>query len=474
MELRPEEYSLALRAKQGDRQALVDLVEHMRLHLFALAFAELRHYDDAHDAVAAAFVQIFSHIEELRQPERVLAWMQSIVRNEARRLRHPKYSSLHLEDIDVWADQTTATVLRIDIERALRQLPQSQEKVLRLFYLAEQSVREIAQETGNSESVVKMWLHRGRKRLAIDMKGYESMTTVSQQSEKQTTAPDLAIILHSDLESEVIHKLAVGLEVGGYAVQTLTPEDLGDLNQRAITLIDRIKSSRLVVLDEFIGGRPALEYILNIKADSVAKEIPMVLLYSVNPDFFSGSAFFTAGVDSLLDKQRPDQETRFRNFFLTFHNREERSWNSFTEAARRAIRFAQEEAVRWQENQVSTEHLLLGILRDNLTTEKPNLAVRILAERFDLPAEQLRAETERHLQPGTGGNDPEMQLTGRSKQVIDLTYDESRLLGNNFIGTEHLLLALLRTKEGMAGKVLTSMGLELQSMRLAVHEYQNR
>jgi DNA-directed RNA polymerase specialized sigma24 family protein len=83
----PDEYALALRARGGDREALAELVEQTRLRLFALAYAELRHYEDAHDAVAAALLQICRHITELREPERVRAWMQSIVRNEARLIR---------------------------------------------------------------------------------------------------------------------------------------------------------------------------------------------------------------------------------------------------------------------------------------------------------------------------------------------------------------------------------------------------
>jgi DNA-directed RNA polymerase specialized sigma24 family protein len=71
MNSEPGDYELALRAQQGDRDALADLVARTRLRLFALAYAELRHYDDAHDAVAAALLRICSHVKDLREPERV-------------------------------------------------------------------------------------------------------------------------------------------------------------------------------------------------------------------------------------------------------------------------------------------------------------------------------------------------------------------------------------------------------------------
>src|SRR5437016_7488850 len=148
MDLEPEEYRLALRAREGDAEALAELVERTRLRLFALAYAELRHYEDAQDAVAGALLQICRHVTELREPERVRAWMQSIVRNEARRLRRGAgASTLRLEDTDATADDTGLSLLRLDIERALCRLPGDQARVSRMFYLADLSIAEIARRT---------------------------------------------------------------------------------------------------------------------------------------------------------------------------------------------------------------------------------------------------------------------------------------------------------------------------------------
>src|SRR5438093_6101337 len=120
MNTEPEEYALALRARDGDPDALAELVERTRVRLFALAYAELRHYEDAHDAVAAALLRVCRHIHELQEPERVRAWMQSIVRNEVRRLR-PGNSAplLSLEEGDGHTDDRSPSLLRLDIERAL-------------------------------------------------------------------------------------------------------------------------------------------------------------------------------------------------------------------------------------------------------------------------------------------------------------------------------------------------------------------
>src|SRR5438105_8287679 len=121
MDREPNEYELALRARDGDREALAALAELTRLRLFALAYAELRHYEDAQDAVASALLQICLHIRELRQPERIWGWMQRIVLNEAHRLRRGPGSSVEsLEEAEPLEESPSMSLLRLDIQRALR------------------------------------------------------------------------------------------------------------------------------------------------------------------------------------------------------------------------------------------------------------------------------------------------------------------------------------------------------------------
>src|SRR5260370_41214133 len=106
---------------RGDREALAELVERTRLRLFALAYAELRHYEHAQDAVAAALVQICLHVTELRKPQSIRAWMQRFVRNETHRLRRrPGASMVSLDQVEPQTQVATPSLLRLDIERALR------------------------------------------------------------------------------------------------------------------------------------------------------------------------------------------------------------------------------------------------------------------------------------------------------------------------------------------------------------------
>jgi hypothetical protein len=114
-------------------------------------------------------------------------------------------------------------------------------------------------------------------------------------------------------------------------------------------------------------------------------------------------------------------------------------WQRFTERARRVVFFAQEETARLGENYVSTEHLLLGLVREN-----DNVAARILEGRLGISLSSIRQETEKQVPRGPGNLGQDMQLTPRAKQMIDLAYEEARNLSNNYIGTEHVLLGLIR------------------------------
>ncbi|MGC8834906.1 MAG: ATP-dependent Clp protease ATP-binding subunit, partial [Armatimonadota bacterium] len=142
-------------------------------------------------------------------------------------------------------------------------------------------------------------------------------------------------------------------------------------------------------------------------------------------------------------------------------------WQRFTERTRRVIFFAQEEAARLGENYVGTEHLLLGLVR-----ESDSVAARIL-ERLGVSLGRIRQEIERQVTRGDGRLGQEMQLTPRAKRVIDLAYEEARQLNNNYIGTEHLLLGLVRESEGIAGRVLARLGVDLERCRREVMALQD-
>src|SRR5947207_7313758 len=141
-------------------------------------------------------------------------------------------------------------------------------------------------------------------------------------------------------------------------------------------------------------------------------------------------------------------------------------WQRFTERARRIIFFAQEEAARMGENDVGPEHILLGLVCEN-----DSVAARIL-EHLGVPLGRIRSEVERQVTRGHGNLGQDMQLMPRAKRVIDLAYEEARRLNNNYIGTEHLLLGLIREGDGLAARVLVKQGADLKKVQRAVEVIQ--
>jgi ATP-dependent Clp protease ATP-binding subunit ClpC len=135
-------------------------------------------------------------------------------------------------------------------------------------------------------------------------------------------------------------------------------------------------------------------------------------------------------------------------------------FEKFTERGRKVIIYAKEEAERRQNDYLGTEHLLLAILRD-----EDSLPVAIL-KKMGLSPDELRMEIERNLPIGsnimTFGDVP---FTPRAKKVLELAVEEARLLGHNYIGSEHLLLGLVREEEGIAGKILRSFGANILGVR---------
>ncbi|GBD96369.1 MAG TPA: ATP-dependent Clp protease ATP-binding subunit [Nitrospirae bacterium] len=135
-------------------------------------------------------------------------------------------------------------------------------------------------------------------------------------------------------------------------------------------------------------------------------------------------------------------------------------FEKFTERGRKVIIYAREEAEKRQNDYLGTEHLLLGLLR-----EEESLPMLIL-KKMGLSADELRIEVERNLPTGsnilTFGDIP---FTPRAKKVLELAVEEARLLGHSYIGSEHLLIGLIREDAGIAGKILRSLGANLLGVR---------
>ncbi len=131
-------------------------------------------------------------------------------------------------------------------------------------------------------------------------------------------------------------------------------------------------------------------------------------------------------------------------------------WERFTERAKHVVATAREEAVRLGSEYVRTEHILLGLCK-----ETEGVAARAL-ENLGLSPESIIAEIETQVRPGASNiSSDEISFTPRAKKVLELSVEEARRLGHNYIGTEHILLGLLKEGEGIAAKVLQDMKVDL-------------
>jgi ATP-dependent Clp protease ATP-binding subunit ClpA len=134
----------------------------------------------------------------------------------------------------------------------------------------------------------------------------------------------------------------------------------------------------------------------------------------------------------------------------------------FTDRARRVVVLAQEEARRLDHSYIGTEHLLLGLIR-----EGEGVAARALKS-LEISLDAVRRQVEEIIGRGQQAPSGHIPFTPRAKKVLELSLRESRQLGHNYIGTEHILLGLIREGEGAAAQVLVSLGADLNRVRRQV------
>ncbi|MEP7028375.1 MAG: Clp protease N-terminal domain-containing protein, partial [Candidatus Eisenbacteria bacterium] len=134
--------------------------------------------------------------------------------------------------------------------------------------------------------------------------------------------------------------------------------------------------------------------------------------------------------------------------------------DKFTERVRKVIYLAREEAARLQHDYIGTEHLLLGVIR-----EGEGIAATVL-NNLGVDLDHIRQAVE-NMVTSSGGTMTigEIPFTPRAKRVLELAVEEARSLGHNYVGTEHLLLGLIREGEGVAAKVLLELGVDRKRVR---------
>ena len=143
-------------------------------------------------------------------------------------------------------------------------------------------------------------------------------------------------------------------------------------------------------------------------------------------------------------------------------------FEKFSERARKVLSLAQEEAQQFNHSYIGTEHILLGLVR-----ETEGLAARVLAE-LGVKNAKIRSAVEFIIGKGEKTDSSEIGLTQRAKKVIELAVDEARRLNHNYIGTEHILIGIMKEGEGVAAGVLESLDVTLEKIRAETAKLQRQ
>src|SRR5262249_37233541 len=139
-------------------------------------------------------------------------------------------------------------------------------------------------------------------------------------------------------------------------------------------------------------------------------------------------------------------------------------YERFTDRARKVMQLANQEAQRFNHEYIGTEHILLALVEEGSGTAATAL------KNLDVDLGTIRAEVEKSVQHGPPRlTDPGRRPhTPRAKKVIEYSIEEARSLNHNYVGTEHLLLGLIREDQGVASQVLVNLGLGLERVRRAI------
>ena len=221
----------------------------------------------------------------------------------------------------------------------------------------------------------------------------------------------------------------------------------------------------LTELIQTVNNRSADEDALTLVAAAaevsgeITSKADLLLGHFVEAARHAGRSWAEIGAALGVTKQGAQQ--RFVDRDATTPSAEDQLLVGYTVRARASVARAREEAVEMGHNYVGTEHLLLGVLADPAA-----LSVRVLTE-LGIPADELRrtvmeAAGPRSPRERSGGDAP---FTPRSRRVLDLTRGESLRLGHNYVGTEHLLIALAAEKDGAGGRVLREHGVDVDRAR---------
>ena len=266
--------------------------------------------------------------------------------------------------------------------------------------------------------------------------------------------------------AQALHACGVAFEGARERVEGIVGYGEEDASQKPFT--PRSKKVLELALREAMGlGHDYIgteHLLLGLLAEGGGVSAAVLSGFGVEPGRVRREVLSRLGGGGRSRPQSPGPLGRAREAFQRSFGRSPRagdpaSFEEFTERARSVVILAQEEARRFDHNYVGTEHLLLGLIR-----EESGLAARVL-RRLGVQLDEAREQVESVVGYGEGGFGPHLPFTPRTNKVLQLALREAMQLGHSYVGTEHVLLGLVRESEGVAARVLSNLDVDRDAVR---------
>jgi RNA polymerase sigma factor (sigma-70 family) len=482
-------------ALRGDKSAFAEAFAKHRPLLTKLCWRMLHNQALVEDALQETALQAWLHLNRLRRPESFGSWLAGIALNVCRMwlrdrlheawswealvggLHHPEPA----DEGPSLAEYVEQADLARQVRRAVDDLPTGQRSAVLLFYLAGLSYAETAATLGIEVSAVGTRLHKAREALR------RRLWRFWQEDLMAAATPDRLVEVHIEGVEEnkstgqhvvLLREVSGGrrflpiwidnviaLQIVAHLenISTPRPQTFAFMASVLRAVSVRLTEARIERLVDDVFYAVAVLNGLGGAATVDARPSDLLALASLmgTPIRVRESILTSAGISAA----EPGGVTPLSPMaVLAQRVGDGMAMDAYTPRARRVIALAQEEARRFNVDSVATEHVLLGLIR-----EGGGVAVKVLGN-LGLDLDAVRSAVESSIVPGTSTGPDQIGLNSRVKKVMELAADEARQLGHHYIGTEHLLLGLVREGDVVGDGVLSKRGVKLRRVRAKVED----
>jgi RNA polymerase sigma factor (sigma-70 family) len=504
---------LVMAAQAGNKDAFGQLVRRYQLMAIGVSMRMVAEEEIARELAQEAMLQAYLSLEDLQDASRFRNWLYGIVLNVCRSYRRAQRTSLSLEAAggfraDEQAQASTVPApheavqqreLQALIYQQLDNLSPKNRAAMLLFYYGQRSLDEIAEELGISVTAVMSRLYKSRKLLKAqlapllagerhfvpEMERKPTMIKITAVHAVKTATTENYTLMLLDQPGRRVLPIWIGPREGQQVLlhlrqfPTARPTTFQFMANLLATTEIHLQEVRIDALKDdvfhatvLIDNRGSMHEIDARPSDAIA-----VALYAGGPIYVSEKVMASAGreLPQAFDQEAWQKTTlsdeKMQQLYGVVQPQPldiEDELGLLTKRARKAWQQAREEAKQLNHNYVGTEHLLMGMVRD-----AESLAAQVLRE-MGVNSDQVDDAVERLVGRGFQPYPNEPIVAPRLTEVAHLADEERRVLGHRFIGTEHLLLGLVREGKGAAANLLRDLDVNLNQVRNQIFDHITR